>query len=163
MNYIERITENGKEYQKTTSGTYYHKNTPERVIMALEGSRNCGERIRLFYGDIQSGKCWNEENDVLGTVGRSMGPVKIPIILNNSRSSNGAGILDHCIVKIINKGSILYRHPSFNCGNWTMTLTSDKPDYKENALCNGKIVARFKKEGQAQRYIDFMTGKRFSK
>ena len=160
---IERVFEHGKEYQKTDSGIYYHKDTPERIIRTLEGSRNCGERIRLFYGDTESGKCWNEENDVVGTVGRSTGPIKVPLLIARSTSSGGGAILDHAIVKIINKGSVLYRHPSFNCGNWTMTISSDLPGYKENALCNGKIHARFKKEGQAQRYIDFMTGKRFSK
>ena len=152
----------GKEYQQTESGTCYHKDTPKRVIDILENSRSWGSRIRLFYGDTKTGKSWNEENDVVGTVGRSTGSFKIPLLISKRTSSGGPAILDHCIVKIINKGSLLYQHPSFDGGKWSIS-ESDLPEYEENALCNGEVVARFKKQGQAKRYVDFMTGKRFSK
>lgn len=152
----------GKEYQQTENGTCYNINTPERIIRTLEGSRSCGERIRLFYGDTKTGKCWNEENDVVGTVGRSTGNIKIPLLLAKSTSTGGGAILDHCIIKIINRGSLLYQHPGFDNGKWEISVC-DLPEYKENALCNGTVIARFKKEGQAQRYVDFMTGKRFSR
>jgi len=152
----------GKEYQQTVNGTCYHKDTPEKIINILESSRSWGERIRLFYGDTKTGKCWNEENDVVGTIGRSTGQIKVPLLIAKTTSTGGGAILDHCIIKIINNGSILYQHPNFDNGIWSISK-SDLPEYKENALCNGKIYARFKKEGQAQRYVDFMTGKRFSK
>jgi hypothetical protein len=162
MNTIIIKDSHGKEYQQTESGTCYHIETPERIINILESSRSWGSRIRLFYGDTKTGKSWNEENDVVGTVERSTGSIKIPLLIPRNTSMGGTAILDHCIVKIINKGSVLYQHPKFDGGKWSIS-ESDLPEYKENALCNGEVIARFKKEGQAQRYVDFMTGKRFSR
>ena len=53
----------------------------------------------------------------VGRIGRSIGPVKIPIVLANSRSIGGAGLLDHCVVKIefANKshGDVVWQHPTY--------------------------------------------------
>lgn len=37
---------------------------------------------------------------MFGTVGRSTGKVKIPLLVHNSRSMGGGGILTHCIIGI---------------------------------------------------------------
>jgi hypothetical protein len=159
-----KVTHNGHtiEYNRFSSGTHYHVKTPKEVVTALEDARVKKTRIRLFYGDTISGKSWNEENDVMGTVGRSMGPIKIPILLYNRKSIGGCAILDHCIVKIISRYRTLYQHAGFKTGEWAIE-PSDLPDYAENVTCDDVITARFKKTGQAKRYIDFMTGKRFGK
>ena len=49
-----------------------------------------------------------------GYVSTSMGPVKIPILLYNNRSSGGRSILTHCIVQIKESktSKILYQHPN---------------------------------------------------
>lgn len=96
-------------------GTYYHESTPQRVIETLEASRKNRTRIKLWYGDTATGQAWGDVE--VGTVGRSMGPVKIPILLHNRRSTGGGAILDHCIIRIeySRKGSPpLYSHPNFH-------------------------------------------------
>lgn len=101
------------------NGTTYHDETPRAVVCALERARVNDTRIRLVYGDTDSGLSWGEVNDVAGTLGRSMGPVKIPILLANSRSVGGAGVLDHCIIgirysrKVNGRYSWIYRHPKY--------------------------------------------------
>ena len=47
-----------------------------------------------------------------GYVSRSMGPIKIPIVLYNKRTRGGPSILDHKIVKIQESrgGKVLYQH-----------------------------------------------------
>lgn len=82
------------------NGTTYNDATAQDVINALETARQTRSRIRVFYGDVQTGKSWDEYNDVMGTVGRSTGTVKIPLLIHNTRSSGGCGILDHCIIRI---------------------------------------------------------------
>lgn len=98
------------------NGTTYHDETPAEVIRVLENARIGERRIRLCYGDVKTGRDWLEEYDVTGRVGRSTGTTKIPLILANSRSSGGPGILDHCIVRITTstKGKVLYSHPLYH-------------------------------------------------
>jgi hypothetical protein len=53
----------------------------------------------------------------IGRIGRSMGPVKIPIVLSNRRSIGGHGLLDTCVIKIeyANKsnGGVVWKHPAY--------------------------------------------------
>ncbi len=48
-------------------------------------------RIRVFYGDIHTGRSWNEEYDVMGKIGRTCGNIKIPILLRRKDSYYGGG------------------------------------------------------------------------
>lgn len=99
------------------NGTTYDDRTPLRVAQELERLRGTDTRIRVCYGDVETGQDWGETYDTTGRVGRSMGPVKVPLLIHNRRSIGGASILDRCIVRIsfANKrdGGDLYRHPSY--------------------------------------------------
>jgi hypothetical protein len=140
------------EEYKVINGTYYDPKTPDEVIKVLEHARQNHTRIRLYYGDTETGRSWLEEYDVEGHVGRSMGPIKIPILLHNARSIGGGGILTHCIVKIIVSSKVLYQHPSFHTG--TMKIqSSDMQGYAEMVTVDGEIHARFPKVGQAAKWI----------
>lgn len=141
---------------KIVNGTAYHADTSERVIKALESARASRARIRVWYGDTNTGKAWAEENDVLGYVGRSTGNVKIPLLVHNRGSFGGGAILDHCIVRIdITDGTTLYKHPSFNAGEWSI----DGAD----VYMGGQIQARFDTPEKAANYVSFMTGDRYAK
>jgi hypothetical protein len=82
----------------------------------LENLRMKKIRIRLFYGNTKTGLDWHDCFGTIGTIGRSTGSCKIPILLYNSRSMGGNAILETCIVKIITtKGKrILYQHPNYH-------------------------------------------------
>lgn len=115
---ITPATFNGKEYQ-VCNGTYYNAKTSIEVIANLETIRSNGTRIVLDYGDTENGREWGDgryKSLDVGTIGRSMGPVKIPILVSNSRSMGGGGILDNCIVRIrASKGKgVLYQHPTYH-------------------------------------------------
>jgi hypothetical protein len=100
--------------------TAYHNETPESMRQLLERIRINKWRVRFHWGDTATGRDWCETYDTTGTLGRSMGPCKVPILLNNARSMGGGAILDHCIVKIefANKrrGGVLYQHPNYHTG-----------------------------------------------
>jgi hypothetical protein len=98
------------------NGTFYHKTTSENMMLLLEHHRIYKTRLRFHWGDVKTGKDWGDDLDVCGRIGRSTGPIKIPILLHNRRSTGGGGILDHCIVKITTtKGKrVLYQHPKYN-------------------------------------------------
>lgn len=82
--------------------THYHSETPIQVIEVLEKCRLNNTRIVLDYGDRKTGKSWNEEYGIKGRIGRSTGTgnIKIPILIYNSRSIGGVGILTDCIIGI---------------------------------------------------------------
>lgn len=104
------------------NGTAYSDRTPVAVINVLEGIRLCAytnvrrrQRLKIWYGDRDTGEAWGDIET--GYIGRSVGPVKVPLICHNSRSFGGPSLLDDCIVRIdyANRrdGGTLYRHPSF--------------------------------------------------
>lgn len=141
------------------NGTSYHQDTPQAVIDVLESVRNNDTRIRLFLGDVHTGRSWNEEYDVMGTIGRSTGPVKVPLIINNARSTGGPAILDHCIVRIIETKTkrVLYTHPKFYTGEFIIKYGSE-PGLPIEVFNDGKLHARFKTKEKAQRFIHDMKG-----
>lgn len=155
------------------SGTYYRDTTPRPVIDALERARQNGARVRLFLGDSKTGKCWHEENDVCGTIGRSMGPIKVPLLIANSRSTGGGAILCDCIVRLLVNGQEAYRHPKFDNGVFTIreisptdacgNLTLRSKGYTHAVEINGETHANFKSLAKAQRWVEFMEGRRLSK
>ena len=101
----------------TVNGTTYHKDTPAEVIRILEAYRgDRTKRLRLAYGDTETGRDWGETNDVEGYIGRSTGTQKIPLLIHSLRSTGGPAILGHCIVRIqLAKGKReLYRHPKYH-------------------------------------------------
>jgi hypothetical protein len=69
--------------------TIYDPNTPEQLVTILERVRLRRIRIRLFYGDAQTGRDWNEENDVEGYLARTSGPIHCPILLKTKSSTGG--------------------------------------------------------------------------
>jgi hypothetical protein len=109
------IDSNGIAY-KNIGGTFYHFETSDKVVAVLETARNNHERIHIRLGDVETGKDWNDLYDVTGYIGRSTGPIKIPLLVHNIRSMGGGALLDHCIVKIVTtKGKrVLYQHEKYH-------------------------------------------------
>ena len=105
-----------KQYQ-VIGGTSYNIETPFKIALILEMARINKKRIHIAYGDVITGKDWNETYGVKGYVGRSCGPVKIPLMIAQKRSTGGDAILDASIVKITTmgkNGEVLYQHPVYH-------------------------------------------------
>lgn len=147
------------------NGYWFNPETDIEVMKVVSGLNcyNSRQRVRLFLGDTKTGKCWNEENDVCGYIGRSTGKIKIPLLINNVNSSGGPGILTHCIVAIYTtSGRCLYKHDKLDFGLWE-TSGELFEDYTQAVYCNKELIARFKTYKQADNYVKFMTAKRFCK
>jgi hypothetical protein len=100
------------------NGTSYSIGTAPQVVAAIESARLNDRRIRVYYGDTATGRDWGETCYTIGRIGRSMGPVKIPLLIYSRRCYGGCGILCDCIVKIehSNKrdGGTIYQHPKYH-------------------------------------------------
>ena len=144
----------------------FNENTCETVKTVLTDCYNKQCRIRIWYGDIDTGMSWLEEYDVVGTIGRSSGQAKIPLLIKNSRSVGGGGILCHCIIRIdvISSKRTIYKHPLFyvpTLGVYPNLDEDTKTKYPFIVLKDNELQARFKSEKQAKNYIDFMLGNRY--
>lgn len=121
--YTDEKLSNGNtiHYKITKDGTAYHRDTPDQLVELLERLRNNHTRVRVYLGDKETGKDWEESYDVFGTIGRSGGRIKIPLLINNRRSMGGGGLLDDAIVKLeyANKrdGGVIWEHPNYHRGD----------------------------------------------
>jgi len=148
------------EYQ-IVNGTSYHVETPAAVIEVLERARQNRTRITISYGDAATGKDWLEEFDIAGYVGRSMGPVKAPLLIANRRSIGGGAILDHCIVRIRSSvgGRVLYQHPAYHFGTLAIRPKAEPvtlPDghtLKIDLIRDGHLHAAFESVEKARRWV----------
>ena len=154
------------------NGTSYDSRTPQAVVNVLEAARIGGYRVRFHYGHTgdtdcngkpcERGRDWMEECDTEGRIGRSMGPIKIPILLHNRRSMGGGGILDACILRIVRAkgGAVLYQSPDWKRPNLTVRPTP-RPlgsDYRWQVDRDGENQARFRTEVRAHQYVKRFTG-----
>ena len=140
---------------KVINGTMFHDETPIAVCNILNdaiSSRRL-KRIRIFFGDKETGKDWNEFYDNIGYVGRSTGLIKIPLMIHNTRSTGGGAILDHCIVKITVDKKTVYQHPKYHCpiviNGCSVIDTEDNKD-----------IANCKDAETAKRIFDYLKGTR---
>lgn len=147
-----------------------YSNVDERLIDALLRAWKYKFRIRIWYGDRQTGRSWNEEYDVTGKVGRTTGDIKIPILVHNSRSWGGGAILVGSIIRIddIEDKRAIFKTDNFHveemnvCSNDSLELPW-KVEKLDEETEQWQTQACFKTEIQAQKYVDFMEGKRYCK
>ena len=146
---------------KTVNGASYKDTTDDEVIRILETCRISKKRVRLFYG--KDGKSWNEEDDTIGSVGRSTGKNKIPLLIKSIRSMGGGSILDDCIYRIDTKdgkGKIVTVYQSDDIKADNFIATDIGTVYNETT---DTLYARCKNADSGKRLADFMNGKRWSK
>jgi len=148
---------------KVVNNTSYHENTPDEIIKILENARNYNKRIRIFYGDMKTGRDWMEIYDTIGIIGRSCGEVKIPLLIKNSRSYGGAAILDNCIVKITIDKKVVYQNPKYYLPEMKIKESSEElkaKGYLYFVFADGKNIYNFKTLNQAKNEIAFHKGLR---
>lgn len=135
----------------------FHQDTPEAVRAWLKTSNERRQRIRIFYGDRETGRDWLEEHDTRGIIGWSCGRVKAPLMIARRNSTGGTAILDHCILKITTKdsrGRIVTVYQVANYQQPAPVVVGTE------VFINGNCQARFKTEGAAVRYAAFIRGER---
>lgn len=143
--------------------TFYSEDTPPAVKAVLEAFRKNGGKLRVFVGDATTGKDWLEENDVIGTISRSLGPIRIPLLCE-SNSGGGFALLTENIVRLVDATTKreLYRHPTYHRPELTVAPGS-AAGYESDVLADGAVHARFKSSSKAHDYIAFLSGTRMKR
>lgn len=146
---------------KHINGTSFDERTPDEVIRVLESARQNRTRLHISLGDTSNGKDWLEEFETHGYVGRSMGPVKVPLLVANTRSLGGGSILAHCIVRIRESagGRVLYQHPGYHHGRLEIRQKTEPVTLPDGRILRVEVVqdgdeqAAFENVAKARRYI----------
>lgn len=147
--------------------TWFDARTPKKVQTALESARKSGDRLRIFSGSPETGRDWMEEFDTIGTIGRSMGPMKSPLLIAEGECG-GPALLTHCIVRIVNlsTGEEMYRHPKYHTPKMELTEAASydkvegythsvKVESKEGVM---ETHANFKSQAEAAHWLAFISG-----
>ena len=143
----------------------------DSLINVLEACRVRRNRVRVWLGDIRTGRSWNEEYDVTGYIGRSGGNYKIPLLVHNKRSYGGGALLVDAIIRIddIKTKRTLWKVDNFHVepmlirteeNNEYPYMVMQKKDGRSDYDFN---IANFKNHDSAERWIDFMEGRRYNK
>lgn len=150
--------------------TLFQPGTHHKVASVLERARNSNETmLRLFFGDPATGLDRCEEWDVVGYIGRSTGPMRVPLLMeplwdNHRLESAAYGGAINCasIVRIIrvNDGKELYRAANYHLPTFEIECSDATPGYPFIVNKAGQLQARFKTEEQATAYVAFMQGHR---
>lgn len=146
-----------KNKYKVYNGTYYNLDTPDDVVRILDYAIKNNVRIRIFYGG-DDGRDRMECCDTMGTVSRSCGHVKIPLLIKNSRSICGASILDASIVKITINKKTVYQAENYHLPD--MDIRHDDDDFFYELYADGKCVGAFDTKKQAENAMAFYKGLR---
>ena len=142
------------ETNKIVDGVSFYEGTKESVINILLDAIKHKDRIRIFFGDAQSGTDWCETFDTIGTIGTSCGVTKVPLLIHSIRSMGGDAILTDSIVKITRNKKVIYKHPNYNC--------NIKIDGDYIVDSNDKEIMHFwsKDENKRKRFFEFLKGTR---
>ena len=138
---------------KEIGGTFFHIDTPDEVCNLLNALRLSKTRVKIYCGDVATGEAWIEEYDSTGTIGRSEGRIKIPLLIAKASDHGGRRILDHCIVGIRTMATgnkFLYRHKTLVTPIVTIKTGSDLEGYTHETWIKDHLYGRHKSFRSAQ-------------
>ena len=141
-----------------TRTTYFEPGTDARAAKVLESRRTHHRKVRLILGDTSTGEPWLEEHDVVGRIGRSMGSLKVPLLIEPGEDGGGA-VLCASLLAIVdwNSGDVLYRHRAYREIDLSIKPSGDT-ERPWDVLRREEVVARFRDIGKAGAYLAFMRG-----
>jgi hypothetical protein len=119
-----------------------NKQVVETILTKYIGTKH---HVRLFYGDVETGRDWADEFGMNGYCGRSIGMEPCLLLIANSRCLGGSAILTRCVLRIIVERLEVYRHPLYQEIKWKCN-DNESPDYKAlpfEVLRDGEVHARF--------------------
>jgi len=144
---------------KFSNLTYFDPFTSPEVQRVLELYRHSRKPVRIFMGDTETGRDWMEENDVVGTIGRSSGSMKVPLLVPKGENG-GCAILTACVLRIIDATTLkeVYVHPKYQAPDLSVQPDTSVRKYTFRVDRDDQVQARFRTREQAYGYVAFMLG-----
>ena len=141
----------------------YPKGTPEAVEALLELARKTSQRVRIWYGDPETGASWEETERVVGRVeAREVNGVLHPHLVARAGSNISSYIMANTIVRLQVNGIEVYKHSHFSQPQYRMVVAPQDLCTPEWVMVGNRVVARFSTAIEASRWVDFMSGLRMN-
>lgn len=150
-------------HHKSNRDTWFAPDTDPKVEKILEARRKDSAAIRIFLGDRLSGRDWCCEWDVVGIVGRSMGPMRVPLLVQPGEDGGGAISTDSILrIMDVRTNKEIYRHPLYQVPNLRIAVNVEEkhPDLRWAGFKDEKLEARFKSMYEAAEWLAYMTGEK---
>lgn len=163
-NYYLELIQEFSARPDLNQGMWIEDPTDPKVVEIIRQYHSSRKRLRIFYGDSKTGRDWMSEYNVIGTVGRSTGTMKIPLLIASTRSYGGGAISTSSIVRLmdVKNKSELWSHPFYHQPA-IETCESGHASVPFGIKVHGKEHANFKTDTQRSRWIEFMCGNWMSK
>lgn len=114
--------------------------------------------VRIMLGDPATGTVWMEENDVIGRIGLSTGPMRVPLLVPKGERYGGALLCENILmIKEWETSEVLFERP-FNVPDMAVSPNTESSRTRYNVTNACEVVARFDAVAQAYAYMAFMTG-----
>lgn len=151
-----QYTEAFGKYAKLNRNTTWHSpNALPAVKKIIDEYMHIDIPLRIFYGDVETGRDFLEECDVIGKIGRSTGVFKTPILVTKD-GYGGPALLEDIIIKIMraDTGQVLWTHKNYQ----KPTFDIQKKESMHEVYVNGSLQASFKNVEEAANFISFLSG-----
>lgn len=143
----------------------YASNTPPRLVKLLERLRRSGRRVRIFYGDRETGLDVLKDKNTIGIISTTSSSEGRLILKYRKNSLKGIELQEDQIVKITLDGNPVFVHPNyhqpmFNVYDSYAQESSKHSSFVVETLYNGVIETRTTKNTrkEAENYVDFLKG-----
>lgn len=117
------------------------------------------ELVRIMLGDPATGTVWMEEHDVVGRIGLSMGPMRVPLLVPEGERYGAPLLCDNVLmIKDWETSEVLFVRP-FNAPALRV-IAEDTADGARFDVIDDedRIQARFETATQAYAYMAFVAG-----
>lgn len=140
---------------KVFKGLYFDDAADDEVIKAIYIAQMNRDKVKIYWGDTETGIPWAEEHDTIGKIGKSTGTKPIALLVP-ANSYGGQYISGKNILAIVtypDRKYTLYKHPSFRKPIVEIKENDDPATmitYPFITLYNGELHGRHQSKLSAQ-------------
>jgi len=129
---------------KTSGKFHVRTGTPTKICSVLNRAYVNRDILKFYWGDVNTGIPWGEENDIIGYIGRSTGQINVPLLVEPGHTG-GSEISTDCILAIKEILTGIYVYIADNYQPLVVTIgPSLEPGYKFSTFINGKLYGNHK-------------------
>lgn len=140
-------------------GLWFHPTSPEPLRNALASSRACGRKVRLYYGNPDSGECSLATTNNIGWIGRTSGAaLPYPMLMTSVEAKAGLRIFDSGVVRVQDldsSGMVIYEHPNYHLPEMSV---AEMPDACVVVVLSNTQRLQFEGNEHYARWTKYMRG-----
>ena len=154
---IKTQLHNNVEY-KVCEGLFFKSCTSDQLVNIITYLYLTKDKVRLYYGNNETGEVSLDEYDLYGTIGKSTGIIKVPLLIPKINSISGSAISTSLIVGIARTKDkkFVYKANNFKLPVLKLSKSSVEGFTHEVSVLKGnsyEVTARFRSLKSAERYM----------